>query len=461
MDSTDAVPRPRLLVVEDEAAIATQLRWALAGDFEVTLAGDGAAAIRRFEELGPAVVTLDLGLPPDARGTHEGMRVLSEIVRRDPHSKIVVITGNGQEAVALDAIGLGAFDYYRKPIDIEELRVIVQRARHLHHLERASATRQREAEAGSRFEELLGASAPMRELFALIERVAASSYSVLITGESGTGKELIARAIHATSPRRTGPFVPINAGAIPETLVESELFGHERGAFTGASTRRPGRAELANGGTLFLDEIGEFTPAVQVKLLRFLQEREIERVGGRERIPLDVRVVAATNADLPRAIAEGRFREDLYYRVNAVTLAAPPLRERGEDVLLLANAFLRAARPDLAGKAARGFSPEALAALAAHAWPGNVRELENRVRRALVVAAGPVITPADLELGPAAPRSLRLSTARERIEREVLVEALARHAGNVTRAARAVDVTRPTFHALLNKFGLRSEDYRA
>jgi len=284
---------------------------------------------------------------------------------------------------------------------------------------------------------------------------------VLITGESGTGKELIARAIHATSPRRTGPFVPINAGAIPETLVESELFGHERGAFTGASTRRPGRAELANGGTLFLDEIGEFTPAVQVKLLRFLQEREIERVGGRERIPLDVRVVAATNADLPRAIAEGRFREDLYYRLNAVTLAAPPLRERGEDVLLLANAFFRAARPDLAGKAARGFSPEALAALAAHAWPGNVRELENRVRRALVVAAGPVITPADLELGPAAPRSLRLSTARERIEREVLVEALARHAGNVTRAARAVDVTRPTFHALLNKFGLRSEDYRA
>src|SRR5205085_672122 len=210
------------------AAIATQLRWALAGDFEVTLAGDGAAAIRRFEELRPAVVTLDLGLPPDARGTHEGLRVLSEIVRRDPHSKIVVITGNGQEAAALDAIGLGAFDYYRKPIDIEELRVIVQRARHLHHLERASATRQREAEAGGRFEELLGASAPMRELYALIERVAPSNYSVLITGESGTGKELIARAIHTTSPRRTGPFVPINAGAIPETLVESELFGHER-----------------------------------------------------------------------------------------------------------------------------------------------------------------------------------------------------------------------------------------
>ena len=461
MEGNNAVTRPHLLIVEDEEAIATQLRWAFAGDFEVTLAADGKAAVRRFEERQPAVVTLDLGLPPEPRGTSEGIRLLSEVVRRAPHSKVVVITGNGEEAAALEAIRLGAFDYYQKPIDVEELRVILQRASHLHRLERASEAAQRGVEVGSRFEDLLGASAPMRELFALVERVAASNYSVLITGESGTGKELIARAIHGKSPRRDGPFVPINGGAIPETLLESELFGHERGAFTGAVARRQGRAELAHGGTLFLDEVGEFSQAVQVKLLRFLQEREIERVGGRERIAVDVRVVAATNADLPRAIAGGRFREDLYYRLNTVTLTVPPLRQRGDDVLMLANAFLRRARPEVAGKAARGFSPQALAALAAHPWPGNVRELENRVQRAVVAAPGPVITPADLELAPAPARDLSLSTARERVEREVVVEALARHNGNVTQAARAIDVTRPTFHALLTKFGLRSEDYRA
>ena len=453
--------RPHLLIVEDEESIATQLRWALAGDFEVTLAADGKAAVRRFEELRPAVVTLDLGLPPEPRGTSEGIRLLSEVVRRAPHSKVVVITGNGEEAAALEAIRLGAFDYYQKPIDVEELRVILQRASHLHRLEQAGAAAQHGVEAASRFEDLLGASPPMRELFALVERVAASNYSVLITGESGTGKELVARAIHGKSPRRDGPFVPINGGAIPETLLESELFGHERGAFTGAVARRQGRAELAAGGTLFLDEVGEFSPAVQVKLLRFLQEREIERVGGRERIAVDVRVIAATNADLPRAIAEGRVREDLYYRLNTVTLTVPPLRQRGEDVLMLANAFLRRARPEVTGRALRGFSPDALAALTAHPWPGNVRELENRVQRAAVVAAGPVITPADLELAPAAARDLSLSTARERVERELVVEALARHRGNVTQAARAIDVTRPTLHALLSKFGLRSEDYRA
>jgi two-component system NtrC family response regulator len=455
------VERPHLLIVEDEDGIATQLRWAYADDFEITLAADGKTAVRRFEELRPAVVTLDLGIPPEPRGTSEGLRVLSELVRRSPHTKVVVITGNGEETAALEAIRRGAFDYYQKPIDVEELRVILQRASHLHRLEEASEAQQRGVEVGSQFEDLLGASPPMAELFALVARVAASNYSVLIAGESGTGKELIARAIHGTSPRRAGPFVPINAGAIPETLLESELFGHERGAFTGAQSRRQGRAELAHGGTLFLDEVGEFSPAVQVKLLRFLQERVIERVGGRERIAVDVRVIAATNTDLPRAIADGRFREDLYYRLNTVTLTVPPLRQRGEDVLLLANAVLRRARPEVSGKAARGFSPEALAALQAHAWPGNVRELENRVQRAVLAAAGPVITPADLELAPSAARDLSLSTARERVERELVVEALARHQGNVTHAARAIEVTRPTFHALLNKFGLRSEDYRA
>ena len=452
--------RTRLLIVEDQEAIATQLRWALAKEYEVALAGDASTALRRLEELRPALVTLDLGLPPDAQGVSEGMRLLSEIIRRGPSSKVIVITGNGQEEAALEAIRLGALDYYQKPINLEELQVILQRAAHIHRLEQGSDARQEEAEISGRFEDLLGASPRMRELFSLVERVAASSTTALIVGESGTGKELIARAIHLKSPRRKGPFVPINGGAIPETLLESELFGHEKGAFTGAHVRREGRVELANGGTLFLDEVGELPVSVQVKLLRFLQEREIERVGGRERISVDVRVIAATNTDLRKAIAEGSFREDLYYRLSVITLAVPPLRERGEDVLLLSNAFLRKFRQEVVGRRIRGFSPEALAALQAHSWPGNVRELENHIQRAVIVAAGPVITPADLELAPAAPGELTLRAARERVERELVVEALVRSKGNVTQAAREIEVTRPTLHALLNKFGLRSEEFR-
>ncbi len=448
--------RPHLLIVEDEEPNGTPLRRAFAEEYQVALATDGKAALRRFEELRPALVTLDLGL----KGGGEGMRLLSEFVRTGPTSKVIVITGNQEEEAALEAIRLGAFDYYQKPIKLEELRVILQRASYIHRLEQANDARRQETEAASRFEDLLGASLPMRELFALVERVAKSTSTVLIAGESGTGKELIARAIHLTSLRRHRPFVPVNGGAIPETLLESELFGHEKGAFTGAQVRRQGRAELAHGGTLFLDEVGEFPPAVQVKLLRFLQEREIERLGGRERIPVDVRVIAATNADLLKAMVEGRFREDLYYRLNVVTLTVPPLRARGEDVLLLANAFLRRFRQEGAPKALRGFSPQAVAALRAHHWPGNVRELENRVHRAVIVATGPVIMPADLELAPIVPRALNLSAARERVEREVMVEALVRCKGNVTRAAREIEVTRPTFHALMNKFGLRTEEFR-
>jgi two-component system NtrC family response regulator len=452
--------RPHLLIVEDQETIGTQLRWAFAKEYEVALAPDGKTALHLFEELRPPLVTLDLGLPPDPDGASEGMRLLSEIIKKEPKTKVIVITGNGEEAAALEAIRLGALDYYQKPIDVEELRVILRRAAHIHRLEQGSEVKQQEAEAVARFEDLLGTSPRMRELFALIERVAASNTTVLITGESGTGKELIARAIHLKSPRRQGAFVPINGGAIPETLLESELFGHEKGAFTGAHIRRQGRVEQANGGTLFLDEVGELSLTLQVKLLRFLQEREIERVGGRERIAVDVRVVAATNTDLVKAIAAGRFREDLYYRLSVVTMAIPPLRERGEDVLLLANALLRRFRLEMAGKKIRGFSPEALAAVRAHAWPGNVRELENRVQRAVIVAAGPLITPGDLELAPSTPAELTLRVARERAERELVVEALVRSRGNVTRAARGIDVTRPTFHALMNKFGIRTEEFR-
>jgi two-component system NtrC family response regulator len=449
-----------LLIVEDEEAVGSQLRWAFSDEYEVLVAAEARTALRLLEEYRPALVTLDLGLPPDPQGVDEGMRLLAEFVRKAPESKIIVITGNGREEAALEAIRLGAFDYYQKPIDVEELRVILRRAAHIHHLERENDARQRDKEFAGRFEDLLGASPRMRELFDLIERVAASTSTVLITGDSGTGKELIARAIHLKSRRRTGPFVPINGGAIPETLLESELFGHEKGAFTGAHVRRQGRVEQAEGGTLFFDEVGELPLAVQVKLLRFLQEREVERIGGRERIPVDVRVIAATNTDLRRAIAEGRFREDLYYRLSVVTLTVPPLRERAEDILILANAFLRRFRQEGAGSRIRGFSPEAATALRAHAWPGNVRELENRIQRAVIVASRAVITPADLELAPATPAELSLRAARQRVERELVVEALVRSRGNVTRAAREMAITRPTLHALMNKFGLMSEEYR-
>jgi two-component system NtrC family response regulator len=452
--------RPHLLIVEDQEAIGTQLRWAFAKEYEIALAPDAKVALHLFEERRPSLVTLDLGLPPDPDGASEGMRLLSEIIRREPKTKVIVITGNGEEAAALEAIRLGALDYYKKPIDVEELRVILRRAAHIHRLEQGGEVKQQEAESVARFEDLLGTSPRMRELFTLTERVAPSNTTVLITGESGTGKELIARAIHLKSPRRQGAFIPINGGAIPETLLESELFGHEKGAFTGAHIRRQGRVEQANGGTLFLDEVGELPLSLQVKLLRFLQEREIERVGGRERIAVDVRVVAATNTDLVKAIAAGRFREDLYYRLSVVTMAIPPLRERGEDVLLLANALLRRFKLEMAGKKIRGFSPEALAAVRAHAWPGNVRELENRVQRAVIVAAGPLITPGDLELAPSTPGELTLRVARERAEREIVVEAIVRSRGNVTRAAREINVTRPTFHALMNKFGIHTEEFR-
>jgi two-component system, NtrC family, response regulator len=308
---------------------------------------------------------------------------------------------------------------------------------------------------------LIGASGPMSDLFHLIDRVAASNSTALVLGESGTGKELVARAIHARSQRAVGPFVAINGSAIPESLLEAELFGHEKGSFTGAHARRIGRVERANKGTVFLDEISELPGQLQVKLLRFLQEREIERVGGRDVIPVDVRVIAATNVDLSKRVTDGRFREDLYYRLSVVTLTVPPLRDREEDVLLLANTFLRRYRAGVPTTQVRAFSAEAIAALRAHPWPGNVRELENRVQRALIVCPGLLITPADLDLSSVVAAELTLKTARERVERLILVEALVRCRGNVTRSAREISVTRPTFHALMNKYGLRIEDFRA
>ncbi|MGH7393553.1 MAG: PEP-CTERM-box response regulator transcription factor, partial [Candidatus Rokuibacteriota bacterium] len=372
---------PRLLIVEDDEAISLQLKYALRDEFTVDFAEDRLQALAAVRAAVPEVVLLDLGLPPSPDNAAEGLKAIEELLGLAPRPKIVVLTGNTEREHALRSIELGAFDYHSKPVDIDTLRVILRRAVYLHGLERESDTGIRDREKAIRFEEILGTTPSMRSIFTIIQRVAKTDATVLIEGESGTGKELIARAIHQRSRRHAASFSAINCGAIPETLLESELFGHEKGAFTGAHIQRKGKLELADQGTLFLDEIGELSLLLQVKLLRFLQERTIERVGGRESIHLDLRVIAATNQDLKAQLQRGLFRQDLYYRLSVVTIDVPPLRERGEDILLLASAFLRqASRQD---RRRVRFSQDAVRALMTYPWPGNIRELENKVSRAL------------------------------------------------------------------------------
>ncbi len=451
--------KPKLLIVDDDEGIRTQLKYALRDDYTLYLAHDRAQAMSIFQEMEPTVVSLDLGLPPDAEGVGEGLRTLDEILRAAPATKVVIVTGNGEREHALKAVQIGAFDYHLKPIDLDEYKVVLRRAAFLQALVQESDASAQAEEAGVRFEELLGTTPRMREIFGVIQRVAKSDATVLIEGESGTGKELIARAIHSRSTRRSGPFAAINCGAIPETLLESELFGHEKGSFTGAHVQRKGRLEMASGGTLFLDEIGELPVLLQVKLLRFLQERTIERVGGRELIPLDLRVIAATNRELKALMQQSLFREDLYYRLSVVAIHVPPLRERGEDVMVLANTFLqRAVKED---RRRVRFGPDALQALMAHNWPGNVRELENKVRRAVIMTRGRVIEPADLDLAPSTAGQVgSLRETRERVERQALVEVLGRYRGNVSQAARELKVSRPTLHGLLDKHGINARDFR-
>jgi two-component system NtrC family response regulator len=452
------VARERLLIVEDEEAIARQLKWALAEDYEVLWAPDGEAALSQLKQARPGVVTLDLGLPPDPEGSTVGLEVLRRVLTFDPTAKVVIITGNAERRNALAAVSLGAYDYYQKPIDVEELRVILRRAFHIRRLEQENLELQRRLGAEGGMKGLVGTSREMQELFALVRRLAGSEVAVLVEGESGTGKEVVARAIHALSARREKPFVVINCGAIPETLLEAELFGHEKGAFTGAHIQRQGKIEFAQGGTLFLDEIGELSLSLQVKLLRFLQEQVIERIGGRQLIRVDARVVTATNKDLKQAVAQGSFREDLYYRLSVVTLKLPPLRERGEDVILLARHFL-AAQPRGEGERRKQLGQEAVEAMRAYGWPGNVREMENRIKRALIMADGPLITPANLDLAPAGPpaESVSLKDARERAEVEVIRLALARNNQNITHAAAELGVSRPTLHDLIKRYGLRAD----
>jgi len=452
--------RERLLIIEDDEDIRTQLTYALQDEYDVTVAPDRTRAAAAVQHAPPEIVTLDLGLPPSPDTAEEGLRALDDILGATPDAKVIVITGNGDRANAVAAVERGAFDYHLKPVNLDDLKIVLRRAAYLRQLERESAEQAKQLEDSIRFTDILGSTPKMRDIFSVIQRVAKTEATVLCEGESGTGKELVARAVHAHSPRHAGPFVAINCGAIPETLLESELFGHEKGSFTGAHAQRKGKVEMANGGTLFLDEITEMSLPLQVKLLRFLQEREIERVGGRDVIPIDVRVVAASNQSLEEALRSGRFREDLYYRLSVVTIHLPPLRERGEDVVLLANAFLRRNAQALKRKAR--FSPEALEAIVKYPWPGNIRELENKVHRAVIMASARVITPADLDLNPSATVDAlpTLREARDQSERRLIVNALVRSRGNISRAARTLDISRPTFHDMLAKHSIDAKEFR-
>jgi len=444
----------KLLIVEDDNDVATHMKWALINDYEVFLAQDRSSALAIFKKERPAVVTLDLGLPPQPDDVEVGFLALAMMLEHDPLSKVIIITGRDEKEHALAAIGQGAYDFLTKPVQLDELQVIIRRAVHVSRLEREHRDLQKRL-GGDSFEGMLGTSVQMQKVFEMIRKVATTDTPALIVGESGTGKELAARAIHLRSARREGPFVVINCAAIPETLLESELFGHEKGAFTGAHIQRKGRVELAQGGTLFLDEIGALSLQLQVKLLRFLQEQRVERVGGREEIVVDARIVTATNTDLDQAIIEGHFREDLYYRLRVVVIRMPSLRERDGDIPLLAKAFLQRYASE-AKKRIVGFTPQATHAIELHGWPGNVRELESRLKRAVIMAEGTRVTPADLELGSPYGKyeGQGLKEAREALERELIQRAVTRNNGNLTRTALELGISRPTLYELMDKLGL-------
>lgn len=446
--------KPGLLIIEDDEAIRTQMKWALAQEYEVFQAEDRETALHLLKEHKPAVVTLDLGLPPFPAETREGLAALSEMLTEDPFIKVIVITGQGEKEHALKAVAEGAHDFFIKPIEIEELKVVIRRAFYVSQLERENRRLEREVSIQP-FEDILGTSSKMEEVFAVIRKAAPSEVPVLICGESGTGKELAARAIHRHSHRREGPFVVINCGAIPENLLESELFGHEKGSFTGAHMQRRGRIETAQGGTLFLDEIGELPLNLQVKILRFLQEQTIERVGGRAPIQIDARVVAATNQDLKKAVAEGRFREDLYFRLGVITITLPPLREREGDLFLLANVFLQRYGRER-GKKVTGFTQQALRVMSQHTWPGNIRELENRIKRAVIMAEGSKITPADLEMPTGRDKypGLTLKEAREAVEKTMILKTLEKNKWKIAPTADELGISRPTLYELMEKLNI-------
>jgi len=446
--------KPRLLIVEDDQGLQRQLKWCF-DEYEVLMAATRDEALtlaRRFE---PRVVLQDLGLPPDAEGVSEGMRTLRELLTLAPQTKVIVVTGHADRDNAVRAVSLGAYDFYQKPVDTDVLRLLVGRAFHIFDLEDQNR-RLREAQLTSPMEGFIATDDAMFKVCRMVEKVAPTDASVLILGESGTGKELVARAVHAQSGRKGARFVAINCAAIPEQLLESELFGYEKGAFTGAVKTTLGKIEVASGGTLFLDEIGDMPLALQAKLLRFLQDRTIERVGGRQEIAVDVRIVCATNRDLQAFITEQRFRQDLYFRIGEVTITVPPLRDRVGGPTVLAHAMLRKFS-NVGGKLRRGFTEEATAALEVYPWPGNVRELENRVKTAMIMSETPLITAEDLGLKESAenPLLFNLKEVRTRAERQAIRQAMSITDGNVSRTAELLGVSRPTLYDLMEKYGIR------
>ena len=451
--------KPRLLIVDDDEAIRTQTKWALSQDYDVCLAEDRTGAIEAFAANSPAVTLLDLGLPPRPNECDEGMTALSDILAIDSTAKVIIVSGQSEKRNAIQAVGAGAYDFLCKPVEMEELKVLLRRCIHVVDLEREYRELQ-QSRRSEMFEDMLGTSPQMQSVFAFIRKVAGTNVPVLLLGESGTGKEMAAAAIHHRSARRDGPFVAINCNAIPENLLESELFGHEKGAFTGAHIQRKGLLETANGGTLFLDEIGELPPAIQVKLLRFLQEQRFQRVGGRQEIQVDTRLVAATNADLKQLIQNGKFREDLYFRLAVVTIRLLPLRERGEDVLVLAREFLQR-YVDQERRTKLVFAPDALRAMTHYSWPGNVRELQNRIKRGAIMASGSRVAARDLELDGrdalSASSARTLKQAREQVERDVIQQALKRHSGRITAAAADLGISRPTLYELMEKLSILNE----
>jgi len=445
-----------LLIIEDDLGLQNQLKWSFDA-YEVRTADDRESAIEIVKKHQPAVITLDLGLPPDPGGVSEGFETLNAIQSISPFSKIIVITGNDQSDVPVRSIAQGAYDYYQKPIDPDMLGLVIDRAFKLFDLEEENRKLQR-LDVTNPLTGIIAVSPEMHAVCRTVERVAGTDITTLILGESGTGKDVIARAIHRYSARANQPFVAVNSAAIPENLLESELFGHEKGAFTGAERQVKGKVEMAHGGTFFLDEIGDIPISLQPKLLRFLQERVIERVGGRNEIKVDVRVICATHQNIETLIKEGRFRQDLFYRINEMTIQIPPLRERRGDIRVLANAFLQRYAQEMKRQLS-GFTDAGLAAMQAYSWPGNVRELESRVKRAVLMSTTTQVTEQDLELksdGEIAQTVKPLREIRNKAERTALVTALAEAGGNVSKAAELLEITRPTLYSLLSKFDLKA-----
>ncbi|MDH4027484.1 MAG: PEP-CTERM-box response regulator transcription factor [Nitrospirota bacterium] len=458
-----------ILVVEDNPDIQTQMKWGLSKEYAVLQAMNRPDAVSIFNKNLPRVVTLDLGLPPDQDGSGEGLACLSEILKAAPDTKVIIVTGNDDRKNALKAVELGAYDYYLKPVDMGELKVIIRRAFHLIEIESENRELHMVLDREAGFAGMIGQSPGMQNIFETIKKVASTDVSVLITGESGTGKELVARAIHEKSLRKNGPFIPINCGAIPENLLESELFGHEKGSFTNAHAQQRGKFEYADKGTLFLDEIGEMPTGLQAKLLRFLQERVIQRVGGRKDIEIDTRVIAATNIDMDSAMKNKSFREDLYFRICGIPLNVPPLRERGADIRLLANAFLEKYKV-MFKKRIKGFSRAALEVMDVYPWPGNVRELENKIQKAVITSDSGTLDvfalglaeqtgAADMQKKPEERLDgITLKEARKRMEMDLIQGAIERHGGNIKRASEELGISRPTLYDLINKYNIPVKD---